>query len=381
MVAMKYDLLAVFCAWCAFSCLPGGLALSDTVRLKNGGVVEGIISQETGTHLVVEIGTGSMRVKVSDVVSLIRSSEKERRAMRAEWAGKYYLHRKFVPEDMQDVAQAFRDLSAKRNAAVEAWSKLDGSRRLETAARKAIEKAKLQLVDSSHKLKQMDPARNVAEYNALVGRVNALNAEITLRNRELEKERQERKKSPSLTSAYLAALSEFEALLAQRTEEVRKGASDENAPYFVKRLGEEIAVFGDDFSRTTVPTSRAGNGRIVDVTVNGSTKGRFILDTGASLVTMSEEFRRRLDLDVDREHNLDLVLADGSTTRAPSVILDSVSLGDARAERIAAVVLPEPPGTEADGLLGMSFLGRFVLRLDGATGELTLTGFAPDSAE
>jgi len=381
MMAMSRYLPRLFAVACLLVSLPPRPSSADTVRLKNGAVVDGIVASETGTHIVIEIGTGSMRVKRGDVASIRRSSDGERAAMREAWARKHYLHRKFVPKDMQGLVQAFRDLSGKRSTAVAAWSALARGVDEETAIRKAIDQAKSQLTESSQKLKKMDPADNVEEYNALVHRVNTLNAEITLKHRELEGLIQERRKSPAFTSEYLDALSSFETLLEQKAEAVRKRGADDRAAYLVSRLADEAAAFDRDFSRTTVQTSKSGTGRVVDVVVNDSVEGRFILDTGASVMTMSESFRRRAGVDVDRQRTLNLVLADGSMLKAPSMVLGSVSLGDARAERVEAAVLTDPPAAGVDGLLGMSFLGRFVLRLDGATGKLTLTELAPNAGE
>jgi predicted aspartyl protease len=53
------------------------------------------------------------------------------------------------------------------------------------------------------------------------------------------------------------------------------------------------------------------------------------------------------------------------------VRLDSVEVGRSRVDGAIAVVVPadEP---DFDGLLGMTFLGRFVTRVDTANGRLVL---------
>ena len=70
-------------------------------------------------------------------------------------------------------------------------------------------------------------------------------------------------------------------------------------------------------------------------------------------------------------------LADGSQVEGHHVVLRSLAVGDAREENVDAVVIPRPPSPGVDGLLGMSFLGNFVVSLDGAGGELVLRRFEP----
>jgi aspartyl protease family protein len=128
-----------------------------------------------------------------------------------------------------------------------------------------------------------------------------------------------------------------------------------------------------------VATERDGGGNtVVPVRVNGRADGRFIVDTGASVVTMSEDFARRAGIGDGERTTAEAMLADGRKVTASAVLLSSVQTGEARGERIAAVILPGPPAPGLDGLLGMSFLGRFVMHLDGAAGRLTLREFKPE---
>ncbi|WP_462322700.1 retropepsin-like aspartic protease family protein [Halochromatium sp.] len=99
-------------------------------------------------------------------------------------------------------------------------------------------------------------------------------------------------------------------------------------------------------------------------TINGESVV-FLLDTGATTVSLPLELARRLDLPM-RPGGMSKT-ANGMvqtwTTR-----LDSVGLGGLTARNLRATVLPNFPGDQV--LLGMDFLRRFELLQRG--GELTI---------
>ncbi|HVE14862.1 MAG TPA: aspartyl protease family protein, partial [Elusimicrobiota bacterium] len=69
------------------------------------------------------------------------------------------------------------------------------------------------------------------------------------------------------------------------------------------------------------------------------------------------------------------VVADGRAVEGRAYELDSLSVGENRAAKVLVVALPGA-GSErdgVDGLLGMSFLGRFSVELDAEAGRLVLS--------
>jgi aspartyl protease family protein len=109
----------------------------------------------------------------------------------------------------------------------------------------------------------------------------------------------------------------------------------------------------------------------VEPLVNGKARGRFVLDTGASMVALSQEFADKLGLQLENARTVPVHTANGQTT-ARLTMLQSIELQGARAENITVGVTSTlPPGM--DGLLGLSFLARFEMKLDAKTGRLELT--------
>jgi len=110
---------------------------------------------------------------------------------------------------------------------------------------------------------------------------------------------------------------------------------------------------------------------VVEATVNGM-KGRFIVDTGASLVSVTSEFARRAWVKVDRANVVQTKTAGGTMTMTLGVA-SRVVLGKAEAADVTIAIAPEQRdayGDRIDGLLGMSFLARFDVSLSGGYLEL-----------
>jgi len=112
----------------------------------------------------------------------------------------------------------------------------------------------------------------------------------------------------------------------------------------------------------TVPLERTLSGVwIIEATLNGRVRGRFLLDTGASYCGVTTETAARLRLSQVGE-SLSLQTA-GGVVPMPVVRLASVQVGGRRARQVQAVILPENVG-DLDGIIGMSFLNLFTYSID-----------------
>jgi aspartyl protease family protein len=110
----------------------------------------------------------------------------------------------------------------------------------------------------------------------------------------------------------------------------------------------------------------------VQVTLNGRVTQLMVVDSGASVVTLSWDVANRLDLLANpKGPTVPLKTAEGKIVQARLVMLDSVRVGSFVVKDIDAVVMPKNvPGSQ---LLGGSFLRNFVYRMDLGAGELHLT--------
>jgi aspartyl protease family protein len=123
-----------------------------------------------------------------------------------------------------------------------------------------------------------------------------------------------------------------------------------------KRLGSEIApsvAVESGSGAITLKRSRDGHFR-VSAQVNG-TPVQFLIDTGASVVTLSKGDAARAGIDPSKlDYNRQFQTA-GGTAWGASVRLERVTLGSIGVNDIKAAVIDS---TLASSLLGMSFLER-----------------------
>jgi len=100
--------------------------------------------------------------------------------------------------------------------------------------------------------------------------------------------------------------------------------------------------------------------------INGASV-RFVVDTGATLVSLSQAEAKRLGLDYQRGEAVTLSTANG-TVNARKVMLQSVRVGSISVSGVEAVVVDN---LNMPTLLGMSFLNRMDMRREGQVMTLT----------
>jgi clan AA aspartic protease (TIGR02281 family) len=112
---------------------------------------------------------------------------------------------------------------------------------------------------------------------------------------------------------------------------------------------------------SAVPLETSRGVWVVPVLVNGKHQGRFLLDTGASVVVLSPAFAGTVGAIAREKDTLELDTLAGRT-RGAWATLASLKVGDAEVRNAAVIV--HPPGGDLDGILGNTFLNRWDIALD-----------------
>ncbi len=120
---------------------------------------------------------------------------------------------------------------------------------------------------------------------------------------------------------------------------------------FEAAKGEEVRIWPDN-----------GGMYATDGTINGQPIG-FLVDTGATLISMNADDARRLGIDFVKDGRPAMLETASGRERAFQVMIDSVSVGGIKLHNVAAVVLEGSMPSTA--LLGMSFLNRVDMQRDG----------------
>ncbi len=110
------------------------------------------------------------------------------------------------------------------------------------------------------------------------------------------------------------------------------------------------------------------NQMLADCVINGQTPATLLVDTGASICMLSKKMGDQLGIDTtDPHYQTKVQIADGSSVPAFYTKLKSLKLQHIEAKDVETLILLQDPPNEAsykDGLLGMSFLGRYNTRMD-----------------
>jgi clan AA aspartic protease (TIGR02281 family) len=143
---------------------------------------------------------------------------------------------------------------------------------------------------------------------------------------------------------------------------IAAGGDARSTPALRNRLGELSRKGGcaATFARGTTIIPRPLSGVIhARAAING-VEGNFIVDTGASFVTLSRAFAEKVKATPIATGAIKLQTANGAVS-SPLATAATIVLGSVSASTVPLVVVEKPAGDGVDGLLGMSFLSRFDL--------------------
>jgi predicted aspartyl protease len=110
---------------------------------------------------------------------------------------------------------------------------------------------------------------------------------------------------------------------------------------------------------------------IIDVVVNG-VRARMVLDTGATIVSMTPSFASRAKIVTDEQNMMTIGVVGGVIQSAPGYA-NLIEVGKSRAADVPVAVSigrDNAFGPDLDGLLGMTFLARFVVTVSPGSLEL-----------
>lgn len=129
------------------------------------------------------------------------------------------------------------------------------------------------------------------------------------------------------------------------------------------RVGQHaIGVSGGDGSDKIIMTADARGHFYTTGTING-TSVRFIVDTGASMISLGATDARRIGLDFNRGQKALTNTANGQAV-VSKIQVDTVSIGGVTMHNVDALIHQNDMPI---ALLGMSFLNRMEMQRDGST--------------
>jgi clan AA aspartic protease (TIGR02281 family) len=140
----------------------------------------------------------------------------------------------------------------------------------------------------------------------------------------------------------------------------------------VKHLKQLITEKLDAKKTVHLPFKPGTNEIVLEASINRRVNQYFILDTGATHVTISSKTAVQLGIKINEDTPVRTIRTASDLMLAYEVTLDSIEVGDLRADSVIALII-DLPGTPEVGLLGNSFLKHFNVEIDNKNGLLKLT--------
>jgi clan AA aspartic protease (TIGR02281 family) len=120
-----------------------------------------------------------------------------------------------------------------------------------------------------------------------------------------------------------------------------------------------------------IPLIPSGGGNfLVEVVLNNRVKALLMVDTGASLLTISDKVARRMGVRFGSDSPQIPFTTAGGVVWMPMLAVDNLQVGGTNADLVEASISDQLG--ELDGLLGMSFLGDFRVEMDKARSQMIL---------
>lgn len=244
---------------------------------------------------------------------------------------------------------------------------------------------------------------DVTSNNRLVGLINASVAQINLKRGQLEtgkkyieglrakaSEAREEFVKYVLDSRTLAEEVEAKRIAAAANDDVESAIKVLNADGGKYSLAEPSRSFRAQLKKLTdlesrvlsedIPLRRESGGTSrVAVAVNGEKAVEMVLDSGASLICLPQKLALELNVKPGpKDPPIVLTLADGREITGTFVKLKTVRIGQFEVEDVDCAILG-PEATNAEPLLGMSYLKEFEFQINSARETLTLTRIKDNS--
>ncbi len=232
-------------------------------------------------------------------------------------------------------------------------------------------------------------------YNKAVSRINEITDQMSLYYQSIadaEHDNPARRALAAAKDAYLAELIEMQAM-AKKTQadydllsndaEVRDALEELSAimgkaiklgPRKVfGRYVKDLAALASVVQTDKIDLERHGEVFYVNTVINGEHHERMMFDTGASIVLLPHKLAERIGLrPTDDDPRIQLTIANGQRVEGILMTLDSLQIGNARAQNVECTVLPAEMA-EVTPLLGGTFLRHFNYSISPDAGILTLT--------
>lgn len=343
-------------------------SIGDVIHLKSGGMVEGNIISEKGGTIVVDVGFGTTSVDTADIASIERSGSQRQNKLKKNQP---------VPPILKPFMESMHNLRTLRFKAVNRKRELETLNHEIDSLEEVLEEIAGDYLTLSEDLSRTREKGIYAwrEERYLISKAHGYNAVILGCRQKLKNKGSDKHRGNPTLAKYLDSLARVDMAFSafKKSTPVKKRKDIQPA---LTEIEKDLIQFKAEFEIAAIDvTFIGGNHIIVPVSINDKRPVPLLMDTGASSVTLSRSIARRLGINWSSGKEIEVTLANGEKTKGNSVTLRSVSVEGFRADNVRATILEKPPAPGIEGLLGMSYLDRFMLRIDAVNKKLVLKDF------
>lgn len=350
---------------------------ADTIHLKNKRSLTGVVTSETDTTVTLDIGIGKITINKNEIESIEKAGEEEKAELLKDFKKNQMERGAFVPPGLEEISKKFQELKNDKNKIDIERSQFASLKRQIAEKRDRFNSLLSTFNAKNQELRNLDPNRDIKYYNKVVSDVNSLGAKLTSLSDELIRMSE---KYPAYGQAvqkaiitYKDNLDNFRIYFEKELKSAKTRQQTEDEIAFFDTIGRALSNLEGNLHRDSIAFSKSAGNLVVEAKLDGKLTCLMAVDTGASLVTISRSIASRLELDLGDERNVvEFQLADGSKTKGRIVTLKSIEVGDSKAEEVLVAVMDSPPGGGIDGLLGLSFLDNFSVKIDSVNNRLVL---------
>ncbi len=359
---MRYQFLFIFVIF--LSCF------ADKVILKNDKEVVGIIVDKNKDRVKIDLGFGKTELQSDKIKKIIIANKEENQKIKEKWQKKYKLNQRFVPKNLTSLVNVFKTFIT-LNQDQEKYKNQINLYKTE------INELKLKInnndSDYARDLKifkktnyRSDPDKYLSLHKSIEEKRN-LHIFLTKRKNHRYFQIDSLKRKIDFTESLKFQKEKAVVLEIKKLKNLNKNEKD-----YLKKIEQKFKnlKYGKDAIYLNINSSY-GNCIVVDVLINNH-KASLVFDTGASLVVLTKEFARKIGLNYSKNKIIKMTIADGREIDTYHTRLKTVSIKNVEEKNVEATILAKPQMSKVDGLLGMSFLKFFDIKVNRKTNQLIL---------
>ncbi|MDD5680322.1 MAG: retropepsin-like aspartic protease [Candidatus Omnitrophica bacterium] len=352
-------------------------AFPDVIYFKDGGKAEGMIKADDGQRIILELGIGTMSVRKDDIDHIDKASDEYNKRFEKEKLSREISSGEWAPLGWEKVRLAYLKAKGDKEVLIKSRARNEAVKNAINAKEENVVKWMKVLAEKGKQMKLLEAGNNVREYNSVVAEINSINANLSGENLNLKNLYEEQRELDSNVSKkahnYLSDYRDFKEILKTKQDEMQAAEASADESVFSKEMRNKAAEMENDFKENSISYIARHDQVIVDVLLENSVSARLIVDTGASIIVITKNIADKLGIKSEEiGTKMEVILANGTKAEAVPFILKSVKVGEVEAKNIRAAITENGPGEGADGLLGMSFLNNFIIRVDTSSNRLIL---------